>query len=108
MNRHERRKAAAQRGRAGPTMTREQALAAMRAVLSPEHAHQLDTAPDEVKGDLVETLARGACTVAAAAEAWTLALDLYDAKERGEVNEDENRALMGALARRHRAALDAD
>jgi hypothetical protein len=106
VNRHERRKAAARARRAG--VTRETALGAIRAALSPEHVNELDEAPGYVTADLVEMVAAGECTVAAAAEAWGRALELYDARERGEMDDDENLAVMAQLALRHRAGLGAD
>jgi hypothetical protein len=106
MNRHERRKAAARAKRAG--VTRETALAVLRAVLSPALASELDEAPHDVTAELVDLLAGGHCTVAEAAEAWGRALDLWEARERGELDDAEGCALMAQLARRHRDEVSAN
>ena len=86
-------------------MTRAEALAAVRAELTPEVRAELDGAPDDVLADVADTVATGMCSPAQAAEALTLAIALGDATLRGELVESRGLELMGQIANRHRGEL---
>jgi hypothetical protein len=107
MNRHERRKAAALARRDG--LTRESALAAIRAALPPEVRAELAVAKmDETLLGVADCVVGGLATIAEAAEAITYSHELAEATARGDLTREIGCELVDRLRARQRGDLAAD